>query len=371
MSIAINTNISSLTAQRDLSQSTNALGDTFERLSSGLRINSAEDDAAGLSISSRMTAKIREKNQAIRNVNDGISVTQIAEAGLQGAIDIIQRMRELAVQSANGTYTLSDRNDMETEVGQLRDELTNIANSTHFNGQNLLDGSFVNKNIAIGHNETVSINIPVSVAGPIVRTNSTRQSSNWEITLTIPHHKFQRFGIYSRGWTFRVNSNLSDLNVGDVLFSDNPFRQDNGEVASDVFVSAEIVGVSADRSRARLKVSEDRSFDVISEDQVAITDISVSTQDIAQNSISVSDEYINFLSAQRSKIGALQNRLESIKSNLTTEMLNTSKARSTIMDADIAQETARLTKNNIIQQASTAILAQANQQPSIVMQLLR
>lgn len=368
MSIAINTNISSLTAQRDLSQSTNALGDTFERLSSGLRINSAEDDAAGLSISSRMTAKIREKNQAIRNVNDGISVTQIAEAGLQGAIDIIQRMRELAVQSANGTYTLSDRNDMETEVGQLRDELTNIANSTHFNGQNLLDGSFVNKNIAIGHNETVSINIPVSVAGPIVRTNSTRQSSNWEITLTISSG---RFGIYSRGWTFRVNSNLSDLNVGDVLFSDNPFRQDNGEVASDVFVSAEIVGVSADRSRARLKVSEDRSFDVISEDQVAITDISVSTQDIAQNSISVSDEYINFLSAQRSKIGALQNRLESIKSNLTTEMLNTSKARSTIMDADIAQETARLTKNNIIQQASTAILAQANQQPSIVMQLLR
>ena len=163
MGFSINTNLAALNTQRNLLHSTSVLGTTFKRMSSGLRINQAKDDTAGLSISTRMTAQIREHNQAIRNVNDGISLAQVAEGGMQSAIDVMQRMRELAVQAANDTYNSADRADMELELDQLKAELNRMASDTEFNGMKLLDGSLTGKKIEIGKDDAVSLDISQSV----------------------------------------------------------------------------------------------------------------------------------------------------------------------------------------------------------------
>ena len=141
-----------LNAQRSLMRSNNVLATVFKRLSSGMRINQAKEDSAGLSISTRMEAQIREHNQAIRNVNDGISLAQVAEGGMQESMNVLQRMRELAVQAANDTYNSGDRADMELELDQLKSQLDSIASDTEFNGQKLLDGSFVDKGLSVGQN---------------------------------------------------------------------------------------------------------------------------------------------------------------------------------------------------------------------------
>lgn len=373
MSIIINTNIASLNTRRDLLSSTKELGNTFNRLSSGLKINSSKDDAAGMSISTRMTSKVREHKQAIRNINDGISVTQIAEEGIRQAINIVQRLRELAVQSANGTYTFSDRQNMESEVKQLRDEFDNILNSTTFNKQNLLDGSFVEKKLEIGFDESVDIDIPMGGGDLDVSTTGSDIAK-------LPD-----------GSDFLTGDDISGYSIGDTLtksewinLTENFSLHDKGvaEYISSLessglnVVDIEITNIEAIGGGFQTLIHivynvEFQNTEITETNVISVQNISVATQEAAQTSIENIDKYINILSSQRSELGALQNRLDSVNANLATEMLNTSQARSRIMDADIAAETAKLTKNNIIQQASTAILAQANQQPSIVMQLLR
>src|SRR6478609_6851960 len=161
MAQVINTNIASLNAQRNLSKSQATLGTSLQRLSSGMRINSAKDDAAGMAISERFTAQIRGLNQAVRNANDGISLAQTAEGGLGTSGDLLQRMRELAVQSANGTNSASDRASLQAEVSQLQQELNRIATTTQFNGQNVLDGSLSSTQFQVGANANQTINVGI------------------------------------------------------------------------------------------------------------------------------------------------------------------------------------------------------------------
>ncbi|MBF0186020.1 MAG: flagellin FliC [Magnetococcales bacterium] len=272
MALTVNTNIASLQAQRNLSTSTNALSTTFKRLSSGMRINSAADDAAGLSISDRMTAQIRGLNQAVRNANDTISLIQVAEGALSETTAALQRMRELAVQSANDTNASSDRVDLQKEVDQLLAEIDRIANTTQFNGTALLSGGFTNKVFHVGAYTVQTI----------------------------------AFGI-------------------------------TGALANDLGVNG----------------------------------ATVDTQANAETAIATLDTAINSVTTIRASLGAYQNRFESVVTNLTNISLNTSNARSRIMEADMAAETARLTQNGILQQAGTAVLAQANQQPSVILQLLK
>lgn len=282
MSIIMNTNVASLTAQRNLSNSTSALSTTFKRLSSGQRINSAADDAAGLSISDRMTSQIRGLNQAVRNANDTISLIQIAEGALNETTSALQRMRELAVQAANDTNVASDRVDLQKEVNQLISEIDRISVTTAFNNQLLLQGSFEEgKKFHIGALE------------------------NQTITVSITNMGAEALGVDA--------GNMEKFSTGD-----NAADQVNAEAA--------------------------------------ITKI---------------DLAINSVTAQRATLGAMQNRFEAVVANLTNISLNTSAARSRVLDADIASETAKLTQNAIMQQAGTAILAQANQQPAIVLQLLK
>ncbi len=283
MSLVLNTNIASLTTQRFLASSTNALSQTFKRLSSGQRINSAADDAAGLSISDRMTAQVRGLNQAVRNANDTISLIQIAEGALTETSSALQRMRELAVQAANDTNMSSDRADLQKEVNQLVAEIGRISDTTQFNNQTLLDGGV------------------------------------------------------AAGLTFHVGAN-----------------QNQTIVVSIGSMDATALGVDA------TTMASFGTGGTTSANQAA-----------AESAIALIDLAIDSVTAQRAKLGAMQNRFEAVISNLTNISLNTSVARSRILDADIAAETAKLTQNSIMQQAGTAVLAQANQQPSIVLQLLK
>ncbi|MEO5327800.1 MAG: flagellin FliC [Magnetococcus sp. THC-1_WYH] len=277
MALAINTNMTSINAQRHLLKSTSELGKTFERLSSGLRINRAADDAAGLSISTRMTAQVRGTNQAVRNANDAISLVQVAEGALDETTNALQRMRELAVQAANDTLIAGDRRDLQDELEQMVSEIDRIAIDTEFNNQKLLSGGY----------ETAK--------------------------------KFQ---------------------VG----------QDAGQT----------IAMSIMRATAASLIS-----------YTATTGkVTISTQALANTAIGRIDSALDSVSDIRSKLGSFQNRFEAVIANLSSMVENTSAARSRILDADIATETANLTKNAILQQAGTAILAQANQQPQIALQLL-
>ena len=292
MALLINTNMAAITAQRDLMNSTKALGETFQRLSSGLRVNSAADDAAGLSISDRMNAAIRGMAQTIRNSNDSISVLQIAEGALAETTNALQRMRELAVQAANDTYTYQDRQDLQKELNQLVSEINRISDTTQFNGQLLIQGS------------------------------------------------------YSGGKIFQVGANINQT----IIVSITTMR------ASALGVDTEAAGA---------EVATMASFG-----QGGSVEGN-NNQSAANSAIQLIDNAINSVTTMRADLGAYQNRFEAVINNIGTMSLNTSAAKARILDADIAAETAALTQNNILQQAGTSVLAQANQQPSIVLQLLR
>ncbi|HIJ84672.1 MAG: flagellin domain protein [Magnetococcales bacterium] len=284
MALAVNTNMASINAQRHLLSSTGALGKTFERLSSGLRINRAADDAAGMSISTRMTSQVRGTNQAIRNANDAISVVQVADGALEETINALQRIRELAVQGANDTLIAGDREDLQREINQLVNEVQRIATQTEFNNQKVINGSFSAKKFQVGPDggQTIMLSITKASVGALgVSTNNVK--------------------IYSTP----------------------------GGVMTD----------------ARMQL-------------------------LANSLISRVDSALDSVSDIRSKLGAYQNRFDAVIANLSSIVENTEAARSRILDADIAYETANLTKNAILQQAGTAILAQANQQPQIALQLL-
>ncbi|MBF0138620.1 MAG: flagellin FliC [Magnetococcus sp. DMHC-1] len=272
MSISLNTNLASLNAQHNLSKSSKFLSDTFEKLSSGLRVNRAADDASGIGIGTRMSAEIRGMNQAVRNTNDAISVLQVAEGALDETTNALQRMRELAVQAASGTLTTTDRTSLNTEFTQLLSEVDRIGKNSKYNNLNLLTGSFT----------AVAIQV----------------------------------GAYS------------------------------GQVLSVTIQSATATGLCS-------------TMATIAGDGSA-----------AMSAITTLDNAILSVSSIRSTIGSLQNRFESVISTLQNTVVNTEAARSRIMDADVATESANLTRASILQQAGAAILAQANQQSQLALALV-
>ncbi|MBE0468764.1 MAG: flagellin FliC [Methyloprofundus sp.] len=277
--MVINTNISSINTQRQLTNSNNALSTSMERLSSGLRVNSAKDDAAGLAIADRMTSQIRGMTVAIRNANDGISMAQTAESAMGEITQTMQRMRDLAVQSANeGAVTTNDREKLQSEFKQLNAELTRIIQNTEFNGKKIINGSL------------------------------------------------------SGGVAIQVGANTS---------ADNQILVEVDNISGTVaFVTIASIGSGA------------TTANILS---------AIAAIDLAIESIDTS----------RAKLGAVQNRFVTTISNLQSSVENQSAARSRIMDADFAAETAALSRNQILQQAGTAMLSQANQRPQAVMQLLQ
>ena len=284
----INTNISSLLAQVSLNAARAGAETAMERLSSGQRINSVADDAAGLSIASRMTAQITGIRAAIKNANDGISLMDTAEGAMAEVTNMLQRMRELALQSANDTNSANDRAASQSEVDALSTEIDRIANTTTFNGINILDGS-----------------------------NSATPATGFKL-----------------------------------------------QVGSSVEASATILVAIGDFAAASLKNTGGG-------DGVSSLDVQMDTNAHASTAVDNIDDAIEYVSQQRSALGAVRNRLDHTISNLTSISTNTAAARSRIMDTDYAEETSEMTKNQILNQASTAMLAQANKISQSVLSLLQ
>ena len=297
----INTNISSLNAQRNMTKSAGELSTSMQRLSSGLRVNSSKDDAAGMSIATKMDSQIRGMSQASRNANDGISMIQTADGALSNISDALQRMRELAVQAANGTNGADETGNIATEMEALNEEIGRIASDTKFNGDRLLTGTGVKKDIQVGADSGQKIS--VAFGSSTIYAGMTKATDPAAV----------------KGSTAAV-----------------PPAQDG--TGGSAAVAAE--------------------FDV-------------STTAGASKTIANIDEALKALNTERAALGTAQNRMGYAISNLSTSIENQSAAKSRIMDTDYASETSKLSRSQILQQAGTAMLAQANQLPNSVMSLLR
>jgi flagellin len=503
MASTINTNIQSLTAQRNLANSQLSLSTSMQRLSSGLRINSAKDDAAGLAISERFTSQIRGLNQAARNANDGISLAQVAEGALGSSSGILQRIRELAVQSANATNSASDRTALNAEVGQLAAELDRIAQTTQFNGQNILDGSFTSATFQVGANAnqtiiattanfsttkygnnrigsvvatstggvgdlvqgsittgTTATTATASAVSTIGADTLTISGSSGSATIDIPasasaktvaaaiNAQAETTGVSA---TARTTIDVSAFSAGSYnlqVISNNPAATPmtvafnvgtaantsdglaaaisafndkssqtgvtaklnsagngitltnstgadisiaNGATSAASFnAGATVVGAGASAYiNGAITLDSNSSFGIssltggsgagntyftaltaASELQPA-SSLDVSTVDSATRSLATVDSSIAVISSQRARFGALQSRFENAILSLNTSSENLSASRSRIQDADFAMETANLSRTQILQQAGTAMVAQANQLPQSVLQLLK
>lgn len=489
MASTINTNINTLTAQRNLGTNQASLSTSIARLSSGLRINSAKDDAAGLAISDRLNAQIRGLNQAVRNANDGISLAQTAEGALKASTDILQRVRELAVQSANATNSAGDRQALQAEVGQLVAELDRISQTTEFNGSKLLNGTFGTQQFQVGANANQTItaataNLRTSVYGNnqvkaggadafqgawganattagsltingslgsatvTVGVNSTAkanadlvnaQTAKTGVTATARTEvnlAFGAVGSYSlnlrsdngtaQAISFAVTATGTADGLGAAVSAINDQSSKTGVTAAlnaagtavvltnasgnDISVSdtavqnagavtinkidgtgalgATAVVLAADTTAddsivvGYITLDSDKSFsaDVDTSNILAadasstlnkVSELDVTTFAKATDALKTVDSALAFISGERAKLGALQSRFETTISNLQVTSENLSASRSRIVDADFAQETANLSRAQILQQAGTAMVAQANQLPQGVLALLR
>ena len=319
MALYVNTNVSSLNGQRQLMNSGTALDTSFKRLSSGLRINSAADDSAGLQITNRLSGQINGLNQGIRNANDGISLAQTAEGAMEEVTSMFQRVRTLAQQASNGSNTDEDRLAIQEEIRSLMSEVNRVAKDTTFGGQNLLDGSY-SASFQVGADAVQTIGFSMkNVAG-----TANSLSANGGFTLS---------GI----------AGIASGVTGKTLSA----------LASGL---SDAVGTAAD----------DTTFATV----FLATAVSVSTQANAQMVMAGMDSLIAVVDKKRAELGAVQNRFQSTIRNQSNIAENLSGARSRIQDADFAAETAALTRNQILQQASTTILAQANQRPQVALSLL-
>lgn len=390
MALSVVTNTSSLNAQRNLTKSGDGLATAMQRLSSGMRINSAKDDAAGLQISNRLTSQITGLAVAQRNANDGISMAQTAEGAMQASTDILQRMRELSLQAANGSNSSGDRAALQKEVSALQEELTRIADTTKFGDQTLLDGSFGTKSFQVGANanETISMSLTSmkasdlgTVAGQtatITTYNNTQVGDAAEtLTFTVTDDdgaiKSVDFALAVGAGTDDVIDAIND-NVGNL-----GIRAESDGSGSITFSTSNEVATVAIASSI---TSDGGSFDTATTvalgtdgsatggTAVGSIDISGSDDTGAQAALESIDAALKQVDEQRADLGAIQNRFGHTISNLANIQENVSASRSRIQDTDFAIETANMTKNQILQQAGTSILAQANQIPQAAISLI-
>lgn len=380
----INTNIASLTAQRNLNNSQSSLNTSLQRLSSGLRINSAKDDAAGLAISERFSAQIRGLNQAARNANDGVSLAQTAEGALAEVTNNLQRIRELAVQSSNATNSQSDRDALQTEVTQLLNEIDRVAGSTEFNGVKLLDGSFTGAVFQVGANagETITIASTTDANTAALGTASTNTTAGLSVAasgLTGFATAIAAGGVTINGTDIGAiaGSGSAAERAGQLVNAINNVSQTTGVGASydgatgqlslNSAAAITIAGTADDATEAGFA---NAAFATVTT-ATGIDTLTVANFAGAQSALALIDSSLTEVNSARATLGAVQNRFESVVRSVQTTSENLSASRSRIVDADFAAETANLTRAQILQQAGTAILAQANSLPQNVLSLLQ
>lgn len=486
MALTVNTNIPSLNTQRNINSTSNALNTSMQRLSTGSRINSAKDDAAGLQISNRLSNQISGLNVAVRNANDGISLAQTAEGALQQSTNILQRMRDLSIQSANGSNSDADRSALQKEVSALQNELTRIAETTTFGGRKLMDGSFGTSSFQVGSNayETIDVTVKSASASDIgsyqvgsdkgqttttasvvadattaftagdltvvgngqsktiavaaddsakslaakfdgavsgltatartvfkVEVTQPAAGDTADFTMTVGSGTDAKtvdfVGVTSnKDLAEQINSNSAKLGLKANLDTNNVLTIESsagenvsfGTITGNVTMKASVQDAKGDFADAAdigagetivgyLQLNSPTSFSVATPatnpgdatelfgasnaEKSSVAKVDISTADGAQRALAVIDNALAGIDSQRADLGAVQNRFDNTINNLQNISENASAARSRIMDTDYAAETANLSKNQVLQQAGTAILAQAKQLPQAVLSLLQ
>ena len=412
MAATINTNIASINAQRNLTFSGQSLNTTMQRLSSGLRVNSAKDDAAGLAISERMNTQVKGLTVASRNASDGISLAQTTEGALGKIGDMLQRMRELAVQAGNATNSKSDRQALQLEVKQLSDEIDRVAKQTNFNGQKVLDGSFAGAVFQVGANSGDNITL-----GALVDTRASQISSVSYATSEVPSidtaeasTPIASFSAPATGLKITVGTSTPVKLPDPIPAADSP-KERLGQIVEAINGKSADTGVTA--YLTKIEGTEEYKVEILSSkldadgEPVPVTfdnfsaaatgmdgagginivggvgnpgsiakargieDVDVSTQAGAWVGLQKIDSAIDQINAARATLGAIQTRFETAVNNIDIQVENLAAARGRIIDADFAVETANLSRTQILQQAGTAMVAQANQIPQNVLQLLQ
>ena len=374
MAQVINTNTMSLNAQRNLSTSGSSLATTIQRLSSGSRINSAKDDAAGLQISNRLSSQINGLNKAVDNANDAISIAQTAEGALQESTNILQRMRVLAVQSANGSNSEDDRSSLNQEFESLTAELTRISDTTTFGGGStavtLLNGDAgtngtMTFQVGANANETVSFTLNDMSAQALKGTYSSA-SGTLDVSANLDATTKEATASGSLNVTVDGKSYAVDYDKGATV--NDIVSALNSNISGITAVADGSGSITLTSSKA---LGGDVTGGTVASGSLSVQDLDIKNADSAQKAIQVIDGALKQIDTQRSALGAVQNRLDSTISNLQNIAENATSARSTIQDADFAAETAEMTKQQTLQSAATAVLAQANQLPSAVLKLLQ
>jgi flagellin len=378
MSITVNTNVSAMTAQRYLNSATSDVNQSMERLSSGSKINSAKDDAAGLQISNRLNTQTRGLDVAVRNANDGISMMQTAEGAMKETSNILSRVRDLALQSSNGSNTDADRGAIQQEVTALSDEMNRIAETTSFGGTRLLNGSFGTKSFQVGADSGEAVMLTLN--------NLRADESN------MGGQSFTAKEGVAAGWTAGKDANMT------ISFTDKSGEEQsvsiNAKAGDDIEEVATYINGQTDKVSA--SVGEDGKLQVFAakgtiegeiefsgalanetgmsdavQAQKTVGNIDVTSVAGSQDAIAVVDAAMKFVDSHRSELGAAQNRMGHTINNLDNINENVSAAKSQIKDVDFAKETTEMTKAQILQQASSSILAQAKQAPNAALGLLR
>ena len=389
----INHNMNALNAHRNMGVNNTNAGKSMEKLSSGLRINRAGDDAAGLAISEKMRGQIRGLTQASRNASDGISMIQTAEGALNETTNILQRMRELAVQASNDTNTSSDRNEIQKEINALTEEVDRIANNTEFNTQKLLNGNksgvggdVVNEKVTESKGKfKIELDTELQANNIITIDGKSYEVKAGDLANADTTLKASLENVF-KDYKFTVNANKKEITF------EQKVGEDKEKVKFEVngkFVKAEIENkgvtardeeISEGKANIQVGANSNQSMDIEIGDMRAkalnITDgagnsLSVLSAEDANKAITAFDAALNEVSSQRANLGAVQNRLEYTISNLDNTAENLTSAEYTLRDVDMAKEMMEYSKNNILNQAAQAMISQANQQPQNVLQLLR
>ncbi|WGV99556.1 flagellin [Vibrio sp. YMD68] len=376
MAVTVNTNVSAMTAQRHLGNATTMLNQSLERLASGNRINSAKDDAAGLQISNRLESQMRGLDVAVRNANDGISIMQTAEGAMQESTNLLQRMRDLSLQSANGSNSQSERIALQEEMSALNSELNRIAETTSFGGRKLLNGSFASSSFQIGASSGEAVQVSLKsmrsdnlAMGGFSYVADAKTDSNWRVGSGNPMLNMQftdelgeqqnikitakagddieQLATYINGQTDQVSASVNDQGQLQIYMSG---KETSGAIAFS--------GNLASQLQLSLQ-----GYEAV--DNVDITDVGG-----AQRAVAVIDTALEYVDSHRAELGALQNRFGHAINNLDNVHENLAASNSRIKDTDYAKETTQMIKQQILQQVSTSILAQAKQQPNLALTLL-
>ncbi|MEG3221339.1 flagellin [Vibrio gigantis] len=376
MAITVNTNVSALVAQRNLSNANNMLNQSLERLASGSRINSAKDDAAGLQISNRIEAQMSGIDVAVRNANDGISIMQTAEGAMNETTNIMQRMRDLSLQASNGSNSSSERIAIQEEVTALNDELNRIAETTSFGGKKLLNGSFGSTSFQIGGSSGEAVQIGLKS----MRTDDINMGG----------FSYVANGMASDSWEVKSNQNDMTMSFTDRFGQPQEITinakagDDIEELATYINGQTDLVLASVnDDGQLQIYMSgEDTSGTISFSGSLAselsmsagyyesVDDINVTDVGGAQRAVSILDTAMKYVDSHRSELGAMQNRFDHAINNLENVHENLATSNSRIKDTDYAKETTQMLKQQILQQVSTSILAQAKQAPNLALTLL-